>query len=63
MSLKLGYLVHNVKEYLSAARGFPGSSDGKESNCNIGGIGSVPGLGRSPGEGNLSFSQALLGLP
>ena len=29
-----------------------GSSDGKESACNTGDPGSVPGLGRSPGEGN-----------
>ena len=28
------------------------SSDGKESACNAGGLGSIPGLGRSPGEGN-----------
>ena len=27
-------------------------SDGKESACNVGDPGSVPGLGRSPGEGN-----------
>ena len=32
--------------------GFPGSLDGKESACNEGDPGSVPGLGRSPGEGN-----------
>ena len=32
--------------------GFPGSSAGKESACSAGGLGSVPGLGRSPGEGN-----------
>ena len=31
---------------------FPGSSDGKESACNAGDPGSIPGLGRSPGEGN-----------
>ena len=29
--------------------GFPGGSDGKESTCNVGDLGSVPGLGRSPG--------------
>ena len=33
-------------------RGFPGGSDGKESVCSAGDLGSVPGLGRSPGEGN-----------
>ena len=33
-------------------QGFPGGSDGKESACNAGDLGSIPGLGRSPGEGN-----------
>ena len=32
--------------------GFPGGSDSKESSCNAGDPGSIPGLGRSPGEGN-----------
>ena len=32
--------------------GFPGGSIGKESACSAGDPGSVPGLGRSPGEGN-----------
>ena len=32
--------------------GFPHSSVGKESACNTGDLGSIPGLGRSPGEGN-----------
>ena len=31
--------------------GFPGSSAGKESTCNARDPGSIPGLGRSPGEG------------
>ena len=30
---------------------FPVSSDGKESACNVGDLGLIPGLGRSPGEG------------
>ena len=30
----------------------PGGSDGKESACNAGEPGSIPGLGRAPGEGN-----------
>ena len=30
---------------------FPGGSVGKESACNAGDLGSIPGLGRSPGEG------------
>ena len=32
--------------------GFPDSSAGKESACNAGGLGSIPGLGRSFEEGN-----------
>ena len=32
--------------------GFLGGSEVKESACNVGDLGSIPGLGRSPGEGN-----------
>ena len=32
--------------------GFPGGSDGKESACNVGDLGSIPGSGRSPGGGH-----------
>ena len=31
--------------------GFPYGSAGKESACNVGDVGLIPGLGRSPGEG------------
>ena len=31
---------------------FPGSSDGEVSACNVGDLGLILGLGRSPGEGN-----------
>ena len=34
------------------AGGFPGGSEGKESSCNSGDLGWIPGLKRSPGEGN-----------
>ena len=37
--------------------GFPGGSGGKESACNAGDLGSITGLGRSPGEGNGSPLQ------
>ena len=43
--------------------GFLGSSAGKESACNAGGPGSIPGTGRSPGEGigyPLQYSWASL---
>ena len=32
--------------------GFPGGSGGKEFACNAGDLGLIPGLGRSPGEGD-----------
>ena len=37
--------------------GFPGGSAGKESTCNAGDLGSIPGLGRYPGEGNGNLLQ------
>ena len=33
-------------------KGFPSGSDSKQSACNLGDLGSIPGLGRCPGEGN-----------
>ena len=39
--------------------GFPGGSDGKVSACNAGDPGSIPGSGRSPGEGNGNHSSTL----
>ena len=49
-------LVGNASCVLS---GFPGGSDSKKSSCNAGGLGSILGLGRSPGGGHgnpLQFS-------
>ena len=40
--LLVSFPVHN----------FPGGSAGKESTCSVGDLGLIPGLGRSPGEGN-----------
>ena len=37
---------------LFATPGFPGGSAGKESTCNAGDLGSIPGLGTSSGEGH-----------
>ena len=36
---------------------FSGGSDSKEPACNVGDLSSVPGLGRSPGEGNGNLLQ------
>jgi len=44
---------------LKLRKGFPCSSVGKESAGNAGHLGSVPWLGRSPGEGNGFFSSCL----
>ena len=38
--------------WFTSNEGFPGGSADKESACNAGDLGSIPGLGRSPGEGN-----------
>ena len=36
---------------VSVEEGFPAGSDEKQSACNVGGLGSIPGSGRSPGGG------------
>ena len=49
--------------YIYTSMGFPGSSTGKESACNAGDPSSIPGAGRSPGEGMgypLQYSWAFL---
>ena len=40
-------IIHTSDKVL----GFLGDSDGKESSCNVGDLGSIPGSGRSPGGG------------
>ena len=52
---RLGECTESEKGRLH--RGFPGSSEVKASACNVGDLGSIPGLGRSPGEGNGSLLQ------
>ena len=43
----------NIKRYDTNTKGtVPGGSDGKVSAYNVGDSGLIPGLGRSPGEGN-----------
>ena len=51
ISFSLFYSVINIKWT------FPGDSAGKESACNVGDLGLIPGLGRCPGEGNGSPLQ------
>ena len=49
---KIKFLDINVLYNVSVKLGFPVGSDGKESSCNAGDLGLIPGLGRSPEEGN-----------
>ena len=53
--LCLRRLIENLPSlsfhYLRGTLGFPCGSAGKESACNVGDLGSIPGLETSPGEG------------
>ena len=44
--------AHLFKKYFHCSGHFAGGSDGKASACNAGDLGSIPGSGRSPEEGN-----------
>ena len=44
-------ILAQIECKLQALWGFPCGSAGKESTCNAGDLGSIPGLGRSPREG------------
>ena len=58
VNLSLYYYIHQLVVFFRFyiyVMGFPGSSSGKESTCNTGDPGLIPGLGRSPGEGNGSL--------
>ena len=50
--LCLNFHFYQIDPQISLTCGFPGGSDGKESACNAGDPGSIPGLRRSSGEGN-----------
>ena len=52
----LGLLINIVSLHIEFW-GFPGGSAGKESACNAGDLDSIPGLGRSPGKGNIYLLQ------
>ena len=42
----------SLSQFTLPSKGFPGGSTGKESSCKVGDLGSIPGLGRSPGDGS-----------
>ena len=49
----VGVLFSGIESVLELGRrGFPDGSDGKESACNVGNLVSIPGSGRSSGEGS-----------
>ena len=50
---------NNVSIPTPVSLGFPYGSAGKESACNAGDLGLIPGLGRSPGEGKATHSSIL----
>ena len=52
VAFPLIYSVERMIRQLKGYRSFPGGSDGKASAYNVGDRGLIPGLGRSPGEGN-----------
>ena len=43
---------HTLTHLINIILGFPVGSAGKESTCSVGDLGLIPGLGKSPGEGN-----------
>ena len=47
-----GTYLNKIKTIYDKSMSFPGGPDGKESACNVGDWGLIPGSGRSPGEGN-----------
>ena len=49
---KLDGSIEKGVAQLSAYMGFPSGSDSRELACSAGDLGLIPGLGRSPGEGN-----------
>ena len=60
--ISTSYLWASLNLYLGVSFklfSFPETSVGKESSCNAGDLGSIPGLGRSPGEGKGYHSSIL----
>ena len=51
--MSVNVVKHRINyRHIMMREGFPCGSAGKETACNSGDLGSTPGLGRSPGEGN-----------
>ena len=52
ISFTCSWLSYKWNNFMSSIVYLPGGSNGKESSCNAGYLGSLPGSGRSPGERN-----------
>ena len=52
LSEALPHILHLYHVPCNDSWGFPGDSDNKKSACNVGDLGSIPGLRRSSAEGN-----------
>ena len=67
MNIIWGYIVWGVRGTIRwgyKTWGFPGGSEVKASACHVGDLGSIPGSGRSFGEGNgTPFQYCCLGNP
>ena len=59
IQLNLSYrgLLADIMEQVRGSMSFPGDSDVKKPICTVGHLGSIPGLGRSPGEDNSYLLQ------
>ena len=55
----LAYKMSGFAGVYGDGAGLPGSSDSKESACNVGDLGSIPGLGRSPEKGTATRCSIL----
>ena len=53
-SFLIGLVPLHQKAWTNGMQGFPSGSAGKESACNAEDLCSIPGLGRTPGEGNVN---------
>ena len=55
---EFSFLIWDSKKWASSiSKGFPCGSADEESACSVGDLGSIPGLGRSPGEGKSHWSK------
>ena len=57
--LKFDFFFFKLWNFIADIQGFRGGLTGKESACNAGDLGSIPGLGRSLEKGTATHSSVL----